>query len=105
MTSLWHKLKGLVNASVRGPRQYKTKPDPPDETAREEPEVTEASARRRKLPEVTEAPPTKVERSVRPAAAPTSRPITRVEVPEITEQQTDTLEESRVADLLTEEQS
>jgi hypothetical protein len=104
MSSLFSKLKALVNASVRGPRRYKRESEPRSETAKGAhpvPEVTETPTRRRKLPEVTEAPQVEsAEVPVRPAATSTSQPATQFEDSETDETHTDTLEEERVADLL-----
>jgi hypothetical protein len=97
MSSLFSKLKALVNARVRGPRRYKKEPQPQAETApatRPVPEVTEAPARRVKLPEVS------VETSTRPAATVTRQPAARAEEPEADGSQFEGLEEERVVDLL-----
>ena len=70
MSSLLSKLKTLLSAGARGPRQYEREPTPPEETESPEapaPEVTDAPAHQRDLPAVTEAP----------LAEPTARPAGR----------------------------
>jgi hypothetical protein len=91
LSSLLSKLKSLVQAKARGPRRYKTQPTPPDE-----PEVTEAPARRSKLPEVTKASPVE---------ARVTRPVPARQELSADEEQTDALEEERVVDLLKGKQS
>lgn len=120
MSSLFNKLKALVNARGRGPRRYRAEPAPPTEAERGRPpvpEVTEAPAHRHKPPEVTEAPQVEsatslrrersverpvesIEVSAQPDATATSRPALVVKEPRTDESQTDALEEERVADLL-----
>jgi hypothetical protein len=56
LSSLLSKLRTLVQAGARGPRPRKVKPPAEPQEPLVVPEVTEASARRRKQPEVTEAP-------------------------------------------------
>jgi len=98
LSSLLSKLRNLVQAKARGPRRYKTQPAPADE-----PEVTEASARRSKLPEVTKATPVEARVITRPAAA--SRPALARQELSADKEQTDALEEERVVDLLKGKQS
>jgi hypothetical protein len=62
------------------------------------PEVTEAPARRQKVPEVVEAPPAETVQAPIQAPANTGQPVIRVREQE--EDQPETLEEGRVADLL-----
>ncbi len=98
MSSLLSKLRNLVQAKARGPRRYKTQPAPADE-----PGVTEAPARRSKLPEVTKATPVEARVITRPAAA--SRPALARQELSADKEQTDALEEERVVDLLKGKQS
>ena len=100
MSSLFSKLKALVNAGARGPRRYKRKTRPQGEAAKARPvsEVTEAPAHRRELPEVTEAP--QIEQKIEQIETPTRKRPTQLEEPETDQTQSDALEEGRVADLL-----
>lgn len=102
MSSLFSKLKAMVNASVRGPRRYQKEPDRPAETEEVPtalPEVTDATPHRTKLPQVTEAP--QVEQASTPATLPTRElPGSRIEQPRKEKGQADVIEEERVIDLL-----
>ena len=109
MSSLLSKLKTLLSAGARGPRQYEREPTPPEETESPEapaPEVTDAPAHQRDLPAVTEAP----------LAEPTARPAESIPVSsrsdstavrrsvkpvkDADKDQSEVLEEERVVDLL-----
>ncbi len=103
MSSLFDKLKALVSARARGPRRYRQAHEAPDEAAQETaavPEVTEAHAHRRKMPEVTEGqqPTTETARPARTAGAgqPAPRLQERAEAPD----RDDALEDDRIVDLL-----
>jgi hypothetical protein len=65
--------------------------------------VTDAPARRQKLPEVTEAPQTD-SAPIQPGAS-AAQPAARVAEPQPDEEQGETLEEERIIDLLKGEQS
>ena len=96
MSSLFSKLKALVQSGARGPRRRKTKaPDGAQEPASIA-EVTEATARQRVQAEVTEARPAQVART----QAAASKPAPAVAEPEPGQEQAGALEEERVADLL-----
>jgi hypothetical protein len=102
MSSLFDKLKTLLGASARGPRRYKKEPAPSAKAERDQgpvPEVVEAPARRQKMPEVVEAPLAEsVQTLTQAPASSTDQPVIRVR--ERAEDQPETLEEGRVADLL-----
>lgn len=98
MSSLLDKLRALVSAGVRGPRRPKRETEPSAQTAQGSaplPEVTEASPRRQKLPEVTEAPQEPVQQV--PLAGQTA---SRIDEPPAEEAQGRALEEKRIVDLL-----
>jgi hypothetical protein len=100
MSSLLERLKALVSASVRAPRRYETKPEPPAETLQDRtilPEVTEASHRQQKLPEVSEAEANEALSHEKTSTA--SEPRRQVEALE-DEELTDQVEEERIVDLL-----
>jgi hypothetical protein len=106
MSSLLNKLKTLIGANLRGAERYERKDAPAAEAAREStgvPEVTEARARRRKLPEVIEAPRSD-SAPIRPGAN-AAQPAARVAEPQPDKEQPETLEEERIIDLLKGEQS
>jgi hypothetical protein len=103
MSSLFEKLKALVSARARGPRRYRQAPEAPDEAAQETasvPEVAEAPAHRRKMPEVSEGqqPAAAIDRPARTASAgqPAPRLQERAEAPD----RDDALEDDRIVDLL-----
>jgi hypothetical protein len=95
LSSLFSKLKTLVQSGARGPRRRKKAPDGAREPGSIA-EVTKSTARQRNLAEVTEAPPAYV---ARPQAA-VSKPAPVVAEPKPDEEQAGALEEERVADLL-----
>ncbi len=89
MSSLFDKIKAMVNASVRGSRRYQRERGKPIETA--EPVTPDH--------QVTQAPP--AEESLDRAASPVAEsPLPRIEQFGREQDQTATLEEERVADLL-----
>jgi hypothetical protein len=106
MSSLLSKLKRLVSARVRGPRRYRKVPQTSDEASQEPapaPEVTEAPARQRELPEVTEGRPGK--RAAAPRASD-STPDQRASALQESVQgshgpdEDEALEDDRIVDLL-----
>ncbi len=90
MSSLFSKLKALVQSGARGPRRKKKAAQAPASVA----EVTEATARRRIQDEVSQASPAQV---ARPKAA-VRKPAAAEAEPD--EEQAGALEEERVVDLL-----
>ncbi len=112
MSSLFSKLKALVQSSARGPRRKKRAPKAAQEAAQEAAqiaaqeavsvaEVTEAIAQRRVQAQVTETSPAQV---ARPQAA-AYKPASSVAEPEPDEEQAGALEEERVVDILKGKQS
>jgi hypothetical protein len=89
MSSLFDKIKAMVNASARGSRRYQREPGRPVETA--EPVTPDQ--------QVTQTP--RAEESLDRAASPMAEPpLRRIAQLGQDEDQTATLEEERVADLL-----
>ena len=101
MSSLLNKLKTLIGANLRGARRQERKDDPAAEATREPtavPEVTDAPARRQKLPEVVEAPQTD-SAPIQPGAS-AAQSAARIAEPQPDKEQGETLEEERIIDLL-----
>jgi hypothetical protein len=89
MSSLLDKIKAMVNAGVRGPRRYQREPGRPVETA--EPVTPDH--------QVTQAP--RADESLDRTASPVAEsPLPLIEQFGREQDQTATLEEERVADLL-----
>jgi hypothetical protein len=100
MSSLLSKIKTLLTAQARGPRRYRSQPSP--QTEEEAPpsarvEVTEAPHGRQERPEVTEGAIRPALASQSPPSPPASSRITQSARDEAAQ---DALEDSRVADLL-----
>jgi hypothetical protein len=95
LSSLFSKLKTLVQSGARGPRR-KTKAPGRAQEPGSVPEVTKATARQRVQAEVTEASPAQAAQ----LRAAVHKPALTVAEPAPNEEQSGALEEERVVDLL-----